>query len=232
MKNQTDGNAWARKVLSSMMVAALICLTMAFNTGCARKEARPPIVFAPVNPDVAAVTTRVTQAKASTVKASDSASRAVQIVERIIVAPGQEQELTKLKWELSTTIEQLNFSKGFLNAANDQVDILMGQVDDMKAWGVEQNRLYVVEYGISQDERKRADTEHKAAFRNGRERDVFVLLFAISGATVAVNFFRSFLWKLQPGIAALAMAGVALGAFVACFTLVRFIVGTVVRLTT
>ena len=225
----------ARRIVYFFAVAiavTLIVLVSLMCGGCAKVDSRPPIVFTPVNPDVASVSSIVAQSKASTVKASDSAARAVKIVESIVVAPGQEIELERLKLELSTTIEQLKFAGEFLENANKQVKILSGQVADMKQWGVEQNRLYVAEYKTAQTERSRADAEHKAAFRNGRERDVFVLLFSIAGTVSLVNFFRSFLWKLQPGIAALALASIALGSFVACFTLVRLIVSAVVRLTT
>jgi len=215
-----------------MFILALGCLAMMFLSGCAKAEKRLPITFPPVNPDVAAVTTIVAQTKASTARASDSASRAVQIVERIVVAPGQEVELQRLKLELSTTVEQLKFATEFLDAANVQVGVLTSQVEDCKRWGIEQQTAYHKAYAEAQVERSRADAEGKKAFRNGRERDVFVLLFAIAGATVAVNFFCAFLWKLQPGIAALALAGIALSAFVGCFTVIRFIVSTVVRLTT
>jgi hypothetical protein len=217
-----------------MVLFAVLCLAMMFLSGCAKADKRLPIVFAPVNPDVAAVSTIVAQTKASTAKASESASRAVQIVERLVVAPGQEIELERLKLELSTTIEQLSFANEFLGNANKQVDILSGQVNDMKLWGVEQNRLYVTEYETSQKERKRADAEHKAAFQNGRERDVFVTLAAIIAASFAFTAIRPLLWKVPyPPLGPLAvMVGAPLVSFGIVFFALRLAVKTIVALTT
>ena len=217
-----------------MLLLMVLCLVMMVCSGCAKADKRPPIVFAPVNPDVAAVTTRVTQAKASTVKASDSASRAVQIVERIIVAPGQEVELERLKLELSTTIEQLKFTREFLENANTQIGTLASQVEDCKRWGIEQQELYRAEYNNSQTERSRADTEHKVAFRNGRERDVFVTFAALVAAAFALSAIRPLLWKIPfPPLGPLAvMAGAPLVAFGLVFFALRLAVKTIVTLTT
>jgi hypothetical protein len=128
---------------------AVIILTTCLQ-GCAHKTARPPIVFAPVNPDVASVKTIVTQTRSGNTRASESANRAVQIVEKIVVTPGQEQAFEKLKFELDTTVEQLNLNSDLLKSAETQIDVLTVQVEDMKQWGITQQELYHTEYGKAQ----------------------------------------------------------------------------------
>jgi outer membrane murein-binding lipoprotein Lpp len=157
----------------------LTILAVLVLAGCAKETKRAPIVFPPVNPDVAAVKTIVTQTKASAGKASAAAERAVQIVEKIVVAPGQEQELEKLRWELSTTIEQLKFTSEFLENANAQVGRLENQVADMKRWGVEQNTLYVKEYGRAQRAEKAWVEADKAVW--ARNKIIVIQWVALAG---------------------------------------------------
>lgn len=205
------------KPLTLLSIVAVIA-------GCAHADKRPPIIFAPTNPDVASVTTSVSQARANASRASESASRATQIAERIVVAPGQEAELARLKLELSTTVEQLKLAEVNFDNARLRLQEFQAQVEDMKQAAQSLSESV-------KNERSRADAEGRKAFRNGRERDVFVLLFSIFGAVSAVSAAKPFLWKLAPGWSAIALAATAIGSFVACFTFVRFIVASIVRVT-
>jgi hypothetical protein len=214
-----------------LFLATVLFLTFGLAS-CARVEPRKPIVFAPVNPDVASVKGFVSQSKASTGKAQDAAGRAVEIVERIVVAPGQEQELEKLKWELSTTIEQLRFTSEFLENANTQIGVLASQVEDCKRWGIEQQQTAQSLFESVKAERSRADAEHKSAFRNGRERDVFITLASVISAVLALSSIKPYLWKIpNPWLIAIGAFASASLAFCLCFWVLRKIAETIVTIT-
>lgn len=175
------GISIARRIgyLFALTLTWIAIVFISLLSGCAKVESRPPIVFPPSNPDVAAIKSIVTQTKASNTKAGDAAGRAVQIVEKIIVAPGQEAELQKLKLELQTTIEQLKFSQEFLENANAQLVSLTSQVDEMKAWGVKQNQLYVAEYSRAQKSENALVRADKAVWE--RNKLIIIQWLAIAG---------------------------------------------------
>ncbi len=214
--------------LSKLGLCALLVWVVCLLSSCAHKPARKAIEFTPINPDVPAVSAPVGKAKASTVKASDSAARAVVIVEKIVPSPGQEAMVATLKLELATTVEQLRLTSEQLDSALLQIPHLERQISDMKEWGLKQQMLKQEAYKKAEMEERRAEIQEKRAERNGKERDVFVNLFAVTLTIIALLAVRPLIAGIaaSTGVYAPAVAiGLwivsAFGAYLGAFWLIR-----------
>jgi len=173
--------------MKTLLLIALLC------GGCAHA---PRIIVPPFNPDVSSVGIPVSRAKAGSAKAVESVKQAVVYVTQLVPAPGQEVVIAQLKLSLQTTQEEMAFVDAMLDEALTKIPKLTAETENMKLWGAEQQRLYLDEVDTSKAERARADKAHADKFRNGRERDVFILLLSIVAAVHALSFLRPFLWKL------------------------------------
>jgi len=190
------------------------------------------IVVPPVNPDIAPVRAPIAGAKEATARAMSSAARATVIVERIIPVPGQEESIAALKLELATTVDELRLTSEKLDLALSQIPQLEKEILNlMNRWKAENVRADM-EADHASAERARADREHTKAIRAGRERDAFVMLFALSGVVAVLSAVKDPIRTIpNPWLQLLAWAAAAVGSFLACFWAIRVIVGFLVEIT-
>jgi len=224
-----------KKYIILWALACAVFLGMAFVTSGCRSVPRrsvPEIVVPPVNPDMAPVREPVKSAKASAGKAQSSAERAAVIVEKIIPSAGQEDQIKTLKLELATTVEELRIAGEKLDLALLQIPQLEKDISTlMQRWKVENTRADTAVLAAAK-ERARADKEHGKAIKAGRERDAFVLLFALSGVVAVLTVAKDPIRTIQnPWLQLLAWAGVAVGSFLACFWAIRLLVAFLVEIT-
>lgn len=112
------------------------------------------------------------------------------------------------------------------------------QIENLKVWGVDQQKQknealadVEIQKKLVAAEKVKTEEQHKKAIMAGRERDVFVILFSLLGAYLALSVLTPFI-KLIPNpiwqFAAWAAAPV--GAFVICLVGIRWLIHIIVNL--
>lgn len=212
-----------------LVVLAAITLAMVFlASGCAHVDKRPPIVFAPTNPDLPAVVAPVTSAKGSSERAGASTQRAIAIANQLSAENQNNKELVeRLKLELATTADALRLTGEQLDTAILQLSKLDKQILDMKAWGVEQNRQLSEVVNQVQSERDRANKEYQIRQRVTKQRDIFVYIIASLGTAAVLMAFRGSLVSLARTS---PIAGIICTILAAVVTFIAFFAGTQILL--
>jgi hypothetical protein len=217
------------KTLSKLGLCALVVwLSVALSSCAHNKPVKKLVEFTPTNPDLPALVVPVNKAKVSSSNATSSAKRAVVIVEKLVPNPGQEKLVAELKLELATTVENLRLTSEALDTALLRIPQLQKQVDDVRAWGDSQQvRAQAAEIEVA-NQKSRADIQEKRAERNGRERDVFVNLFAITLTILALLAAQPLIAGIAKSAGAYAPAAAiglwivaALAAYFASFWVIR-----------
>ena len=168
-----------KKALGLAICLALILLGQWLFAGCAHSRAAG-VKVPPVNPDIAPLKVPVAAAKAASKSATDSVARAVQIVTKLVPAPGQVEQINALKLELATTEAELKITSDKLDLALAQIPALEAQTGElMQRWREENSRAELAAQG-EQNAIAKAAKEKAAAVQAGAERDIFVTLFAVS----------------------------------------------------
>lgn len=208
----------------------LIIILASASFGCASKPKPKPIEWTPVNPDIPAVVEPVKSARAGTDRAGAAAKRAVQIIEKIVPSPAQAAQISALRLELATTLDELRLTSEQLDNALLRIPQIEKQVADMKAWGLEQNRQLGAAVAAVAAERERADRQHAKARRIASERDLFVNLFAVAitvaGLIALVPLIRAVSEAAGPWQPAAAIGGFLLvsgGLYFGAFWLIRLL---------
>jgi hypothetical protein len=174
-----------RKLATFLLLAAFALLGIFLVSSCRtvpKNRPVPVIVVPPVNPDIAPVRIPVS-------KAQSSVQRATVIVEKLVPAPGQEEQIKALRLELSTTAAELT-------DALAKIPVLQEQTEELVAKWFAENARATALYEQYQVEQTRADTAVKRERQRTAERNFFINLFAI-GLTagiiiVALPFIRQF----------------------------------------
>lgn len=216
-----------------LVVLAAITLAMVFlASGCAHVDKRPPIVFAPTNPDLPAVVAPVTSAKGSSERAGASTQRAIAIANQLSAENQNNKELVeRLKLELATTADALRLTGEQLDTAILQLSKLDKQILDMKEWGVAQQARATDAEGKIDDERARADREHKNGARAAKQRDLFVWVIAVLGTLAVLAAGKDIIASIARGTGAWApLASIALFGFVTAASLGLFFALTQIAL--
>lgn len=206
----------ARWIALWIVICAAL-LAAAFLSGCKttpKRGAVPVVVVPPVNPDMAPV-------RAPVARAQGSVQRAVTIVERLVAAPGQEEQIKALRLELSTTAAELTEALARIPALEADVSALMGK------WREENARASAL-YEQYRAEQDRADMAVRQMKRVAAERDVFVNLFAVSLTVLALMAVAPLIRNLAASagayapVAALGLwAAAAVGSYLGAFWLIR-----------
>jgi cation transport ATPase len=91
------------------------------------------------------------------------------------------QEVTRdqLKFEVVQIKALSQKQKGRLSLAQENLKEVQRKSDFNLKWGIDQSTRADSAELREKEQKDRADKEHKKAIQNGRERDVFVVLFAI-----------------------------------------------------
>jgi hypothetical protein len=206
-----------RKLATFLLLAAFALLGVFLVSSCRtvpKNRPVPVIVVPPVNPDITPVRLPVT-------KAQSSVQRAAVIVELLVPAPGQEEQIKALRLELSTTAAELTEALARIPALEKQTSDLMAK------WADENARASAL-YEQYQTEQARADLAVTKARRASAERDVFVNLFAVSLTVIVLMAVAPLIRNLAASTGAYAPV-VALGlwtvaaisTYLAAFWLIR-----------
>jgi hypothetical protein len=208
-----------RKLATFIVLVAFALLGIFLVSGCQsvqKRKVAPVIVVPPVNPDIAPVRVPVS-------KAQSSVQRATVIVERLIPAPGQEEQIKALRIELSTTAAELTDALAKIPALQEQTEELVAK------WFAENARASSL-YDQYQAERARADLATSKAKRSAAERDVFVNLFAVSltvivlmAAAPIVRNIATSTGAYAPVVALGLWVVAAISTYLAAFWLIRLI---------
>lgn len=200
------------------LILALTLLALPACTSGKRNAARPPvaIVVPPTNPDISPVKLPVT-------KAQSSVQRATVIVEKLVPAPGQAEQIAALKLELSTTAAELT-------EALAKIPVLQKQTDDLMAKWAEENARATALYEQYQAEQTRADLAVSKAKRASAERDVFVNLFAISLTVIVLMAVAPIVKSIAasagvyaPVVAMGIWTAAAIGSYLTAYWLIRLL---------
>jgi len=110
--------------------------------------------------------------------------------------------------------------------------VLETQIKNLSDWGLDQQKQkdqalsdVEVQKKLVVAEKVKVDSEHKKAVMAGRERDVFVFLFALLGAYLALSALSPFI-KLIPNPIwqFAAWAAAPIGSFIICVIGIRWLV--------
>jgi hypothetical protein len=208
-----------RKLATFLIIAAFAMLGVFLVSSCKttpKNRPVPVVVVPPVIPDIAPVRLPVT-------KAQSSVQRATIIVEKLVPAPGQEEQIKALRLELSTTAAELT-------EALAKIPALEKQTSDLMAKWAEENARASALYGQYQAEQARADLAVTKARRASAERDVFVNLCAISLTVIVLMAVAPLIKNIAastgvyaPVVAMGIWAGAAIGSYLAAYWLIRLL---------
>jgi hypothetical protein len=208
-----------RKFTTFLLLAAFALLGVFLLSACrttSKPRPVPVVVVAPTNPDIAPVRLPVT-------KAQSSVQRATVIVEKLIPAPGQGEQIAALKLELSTTAAELT-------EALAKIPVLQEQTEELVAKWFAENARAASLYEQYKDEQARADVATSKARRASAERDVFVNLFAVSLTVICLMAAAPLIKNLAastgvyaPVVAMGIWAGAAIGSYLAAYWLIRLL---------
>lgn len=227
----------SRTLATFILCALMALLAMALLGGCkhTRPDERPgqQLVIPPSSPDLPAIQNEITNAKASSGRASASAKRADMAAASIIAAnAAQEAQIKQLRLELATTIEDLRLVEESLDRSLAQIERLKVDVAKLTDWGIAWQSAAHTAQEQEDNARLLAQAHEKAARKAGRERDVFVLLFAIILAVFATVQAAPYLARLQPPwLAIAAYVAVPTVTFLASYLGIRFTLDRIVALT-
>jgi hypothetical protein len=140
-------------------------------------------------------------------KAQSSVQRATVIVEKLVPAPGQEEQIAALRLELSTTAAELT-------EALSRIPLLQKQTDDLLAKWVEENARAASLYEQWHGEQERADKAVASMKRVSAERDVFIKLFAVAFTVAAMMALTPIIKVFGSGFGPLYGPWVHLGCFI------------------
>ena len=234
--NQHTSHEKIQRAFRATWAPSLLCALYGIMmlSGCATA---PKTITAPHTPDVVSVAAPVAKAKIAAGNAREAARQSVIYVDRLIPAPGQEATITALKLSLATTVDELALVETQLDEAQAHIPKLLSDVENMKVWGIGQQVRADALHEREIAERTRADKEHAKAIKAGRERDIFVGLFSLGAALIALMAVKPVIGKVAlipvygqiASIAVLVVAPVA--AFFAAFILIRFVVARLVNIT-
>lgn len=220
-----------RKLTAATVLTVYAIFGAYFLTGCSSAQKRrpvPAIVIPPVNPDIAPIRVLAKAASESTAKAGQSTARAVQIVERLVVAPGQEEQVKALKLELSTTADNLRITSEQLAKLQAQIPILEQQANTLVVQWQAENKRANDAYQEALAQTERADKAVASYKRASSERDVFVNLFAITLTVIVLMAAAPLIRNIAassgayaPVVALGLWAAAAIGSYLAAFWLIR-----------
>jgi len=202
----------------TLLILALTLPIFSACTSAKQRVARPPvaIVVPPTNPDISPVKLPVT-------KAQSSVQRATVIVEKLVPAPGQAEQIAALKLELSTTAAELT-------EALSKIPVLQKQTDDLMAKWAEENARAAALYEQYQTEQTRADLAVSKSRRASAERDVFVNLFAVSLTIIVLMAVAPLIKNIAastgvyaPVVAMGIWTAAAIGSYLAAYWLIRLL---------
>lgn len=141
----------------------------------------------------------------------------------------------KEKDAIASSLSAANFVKTQLELDKSKLE---SDIGNLTLWGVDQQKQKnkaLVEVDkqkvLVMAEKKKVEMEHAKGVMAGRERDVFVFLFALLGAYLALSALTPFI-KLIPNPIwqFAAWAATPIGAFVGCVIGIRWIVHFLVNI--
>lgn len=139
-----------------------------------------------------------------------------------VVIKDLKTELIATQAQLTTTTENLTSAKAEAGAAQSKATELDIQITKL---GVDRD----AGWESSEKYQKAFQIEQSARIQTGRERDIFLLAFAIAAAVAATSFARPILAILTPPWGMAAYCAVIAGTFAASFYLGRLVVSMIVH---
>lgn len=113
------------------------------------------------------------------------------------ICVGQEINRDQLKQEVVQIKALSQKQKNTLSSAQFNLKEVQRKADVNLKWGIDQSLRADNAELRERQQKERADAEHRKAVQNGRERDVFVVLFAIAATIATVSLLMPIIGKLQ-----------------------------------
>ncbi|MEI6870639.1 MAG: hypothetical protein WCL08_00015 [Verrucomicrobiota bacterium] len=139
--------------------------------------------------------------------------------------------ISSLKTELVATQAELSESTTKLSEASSQLDATQAKADSLQLAIDKLAKSEEMGWTVAAERQTKIDKAEDKQLQTGRERDVFLVAFAIAGAALAYSFLRPILMvAVPPPYNFLATPAAALASFVGCFYAGRLIVAQIVHM--